>query len=69
MKLFVGLDVSKAHLDTCFLLREYDSDTILLEKRVKNSDAGSSMIKKYILVMVSKLHNFKHLNKMKCSKV
>ena len=49
MKLFVGLDVSKAHLDTCFLLREYDSDTILLEKRVKNSDAGSSTIKKYIL--------------------
>ena len=48
MKLFVGLDVSKAYLDTCFLLRDNDSDTILLEKRVKNSDAGSSIIKNYI---------------------
>jgi len=49
MKLFVGLDVSKAHLDTCFLLRENDSDTILLEKQVGNSDTGSSVIKNHIL--------------------
>jgi len=49
MKLFVGLDVSKAHLDTCFLLRENDTDSILLEKRVDNSDKGSSIIKNHIL--------------------
>lgn len=49
MKLFVGLDVNKTHLDACFLLRDNDADTILLEKQVKNSETGSTIIKNDVL--------------------
>jgi transposase len=49
MKLFVGLDVSKAKLDVCFLSREDDTNAILLQKTVANSDAGARKIKEQIL--------------------
>jgi transposase len=49
MKLFVGLDVSKAKLDACFLLREDDTNTILWQETVANSESGATMIKDQIL--------------------
>ncbi|MCC5893854.1 MAG: IS110 family transposase [Alkalibacterium sp.] len=49
MKLFVGLDVSKATLDACFLSRADDSNVILLQKSVANSDTGARKIKEQIL--------------------
>lgn len=49
MKLFVGLDVSKAKLDACILLREDDTNTILWQETVANSESGATMIKDQIL--------------------
>src|SRR5699024_11281039 len=49
MKLFVGLDVSKAKLDACFLSREDDANTVIWQDTVSNSDAGATIIKDKIL--------------------
>lgn len=49
MKLFVGLDVSKAKLDVCFLSREDDTNTVIWQDTVSNSDAGATIIKDRIL--------------------
>ena len=55
MKLFVGLDVSKATLDACFLSREDDTNTILWQTTVANSDTGARTLKNKILEFHEKL--------------
>ena len=55
MKLFVDLDVSKATLDACFLSREDDTNTILWQTTVANSDAGARTLKNKILEFHEKL--------------
>lgn len=55
MKLFVGLDVSKATLDACFLSLEDDTHTILWQTTVANSDAGARTLKNKIIEFHEKL--------------
>lgn len=55
MKLIVGLGVSKAKLDACFLLRNNDTSTILSHESVKNNDPEASALKKRILAIHEEL--------------
>ena len=43
--------------------------TLAKKVAMSNITEHTKKIYSYDMVMVSKLHNFKHLNKMKCSKV